>query len=100
MGKDSEMNKWESLSFAEQQMCVFKVFSALVDAGVLSNKGKRNATVIRAKLEQMFNCSILTNPVSWQSFVEHSIPKSVESAEDRNLRKISEAASITIDLGL
>ena len=93
-------NKWESLSFAEQQMCVFKVFTALVDAGILSNKGKRNAVVIKSKLEQMFGCAILTNPVSWQSFVEHSIPKAVESAEERNARKIAEAEEISIDLGL
>lgn len=94
------MNKWESLSFADQRSCVVKVFNALVDGGVLSNKGKRNATVIRAKLESMFGCTITTNRESWQAFVEQSIPKSVESADDRNARKIAEAAEISIDLGL
>lgn len=94
------MTKWEYLSFAEQQMCVFKVFTALVDAGILSNKGKRNAVVIKSKLEKMFGCEILTNAFSWQSFVENSIPKATESAEDRNARKIAEAEEISIDLGL
>ena len=94
------MNKWNTLSFADQRSCVVKVFDALVERGVLSNKGKRNATVIRAKLEKMFGCEILTNAFSWQSFVEHSIPKATESADDRNARKIAEAEAITIDLGL
>jgi hypothetical protein len=100
MGKDSEMTKWEMLSFAEQRGCVVKVFNALVDAGVLSNKGKRNATVVRAKLEMLFGCTITTNRDSWQAFVEDSIPKSVESAADRNARKIAESESIKVDLGL
>lgn len=94
------MNKWNTLSFADQRSCVVKVFDALVERGVLSNKGKRNATVIRAKLEQMFGCTISTNREAWQFFVEESIPKSVESADDRNARKIAEAEAITIDLGL
>ena len=100
MGKDSEMNKWESLSFADQMLCVFKVFNALVDGGVLSNKGRRNYVVIKSKLESMFGCTIAINPVSWEAFVNKSIPKATESAEDRNARKNAEAAEISIDLGL
>lgn len=94
------MNKWNSLSFADQRMCVVKVFSALVNAGVLSNKGKRNATVIRGKIEHMFGCTISTNREAWQAFVEDSIPVSVENAETRNARKLAESLSVSIDLGL
>lgn len=94
------MNKWESLSFADQRSCVVKVFEALVERGVLSNKGRRNYVVIKSKLESMFGCTIAMNPVSWESFVRSSIPKATESAEERNARKIAEAEEISIDLGL
>jgi hypothetical protein len=94
------MNKWNSLSIADQRACVVKVFNALVKAGVLSNKGKRNATVIRGKIESLFGCTITTNQIVWQTFVEASIPASVENAETRNARKLAEAMSVSIDLGL
>jgi len=94
------MNKWNSLSIADQRACVVKVFNALVKAGILSNKGKRNATVIRGKIEDYFGCTITTNQIAWQTFVEASIPASVENAEARNARKLAEALSVSIDLGL
>jgi hypothetical protein len=94
------MNKWNNLSFADQRMCVVKVFNALVKAGILSNKGARNAKVIRGKIESMFGCTITTNHEVWQVFVNESIPASVENAETRNARKLAEAMSVSIDLGL
>jgi hypothetical protein len=43
------MNKWNNLSFADQRMCVVKVFNALVKAGILSDcekkKGAKAAVV-------------------------------------------------------
>ena len=94
------MNKWNSLSFAEQRMCVVKVFNALVNAEILSNKGKRNGKVLRGKIEHMFGCTISTNHDVWQAFVEESIPASVENADTRNARKLAESLSVSIDLGL
>jgi len=94
------MSNFLQMSFSEQRDVVRKVFSFLVDRGVLSNKGKRNATVIRAAIEKKFGITITTNREAWQAFVEDSIPASVENAETRNARKAAEAAAIMADLSL
>jgi hypothetical protein len=85
---------WNQMSEREQGDCILEVFAKLVAHGVLSNRGRRNYTVLKGVIEKKYGVSILTNQMAWEAKVDKAIPKTVVSAAERNAAKIADAAAI------
>lgn len=95
------LSRYYDLTGAQRTTCIRKVFNALVEAGILSNKGKRNVTVIGRKLQSILGGKIiLFNSREFVQEVAEALPCVSETAETRNAAKALMAESITIDLGL
>lgn len=85
---------WNHMSEREQNECIFDIFTKMVAAGHLSNRGRRNYAVLRGLVERKFGISITMNEFAWESKVDSSIPKSTVSAAQRNAAKIAAGAAI------
>jgi hypothetical protein len=85
---------WNQMSEREQGDCINEMFCKLVAHGVLSNRGRRNYTVLKGVIEKKYGISILMNQMAWESKVDNAIPKIVVSAAERNAAKIADAAAI------
>ena len=85
---------WNQMSEREQGDCINEMFCKLVAHGVLSNRGRRNYTVLRGLVERKFGISVTMNEFAWEAKVDASIPKSTVSAAERNAEKIALGAAI------
>jgi hypothetical protein len=85
---------WNQMSEREQNECIFDIFTKMVNAGALSNRGRRNYAVLRGLVERKFGISVTMNEFAWEAKVDASIPKSTVSAAERNAEKIALGAAI------
>jgi hypothetical protein len=93
MGKDSHMTNWNQMSITEQREYVRYLFEHGLSRGILKNKGRRPALALKSTIEKVHGITITMNAEVWQSFVDQSIPSTVETAADRAERQAAEMAA-------